>query len=249
MYDLVESYFGIYGCDVLRESYESLGEKRYIPIKKSEDWVEDFINEARAMKKYKPRRTSPRAPVDERPKAIVLMGRPATGKTKTVEKIRKDVPNLGHHELDISRKETGKSPAYFGQDLMAHHNAGIRSDAERGNPIVVSNTSIPRAHRRAAVDNLTNLGYNAIVALPPTSARAANRRNRNRTGTEPGSSQVPGFVMRAMGRQMRGINTNPRGGGALSRKDLRAARAEYKKLHKQYRFTKPAMRRAGIINE
>lgn len=44
MYDLVESYFGIYGCDVLRESYESLGEKRYVPIRRYESVNDQIID-------------------------------------------------------------------------------------------------------------------------------------------------------------------------------------------------------------
>lgn len=51
MDDLVGAYFGIYGCDVIVENYDSVEDMRYRPIKKSEEWVEDFINEVRAMKR------------------------------------------------------------------------------------------------------------------------------------------------------------------------------------------------------
>lgn len=187
-----------------------------------------------------------------KPKAYVTIGVSGSGKSSTALHMQKKNSNVSQHELDGSRQEMGKSPKYFGSDLMAHHKSGIETAAKQGKTIVVSNTSIPRAHRNSALDDLRNLGYDAKPITLPTSPRAARRRNRNRPAGEnqtPGSGQVPGTVMKAMSRQYRGINTNPRGGGALSRADKREARKNFKELHRQYRFTKPAMRASGAIRE
>lgn len=209
-----------------------------------------FITEAwnrrpqRASKRNKAKKATPE---QSEKKAYVVVGTPATGKSSMVKQMKSKNPNVDQQELDISRKKLGKHPAHFSNQLMQHHQDEIKKSAEKGKTIVVSNTSIPKTHRTAALDNLTKLGYDAKAVLAPGSRKAALRRNKKRTGTEPGSSRVPNFVMNAMGRQMKGVNTNPRGGGALSRRDLRAARKEYKKLHKEYRFTKPAMKRSGAI--
>lgn len=221
----------------------------------------EFITEAgspgwrRRSKRSKTGIFGPQKQPDEnanKPKAYVTIGVPGTGKTSKVRHMKKRNPNVSQHELDRSRQEMGKSPKYFGSDLMAHHKSGIESAAKQGKTIVVSNTSIPSAHRSSALSDLKNLGYDAKPVVLPTSPRAARRRNRNRPAGEnqtPGSGQVPGTVMRAMSRQFRGINTNPRGGGALSRKDKREGRKNFKELHKKYRFTKPAMRASGAIRE
>lgn len=210
-----------------------------------------FIEEAwnkKARLHSKRHGVKPTKQKDNRPEGIVIAAVAGGGKTSHARHMQSRNPDVGHHELDISRKDLGKDPKHFSQELMQHHTSGIEADAKKGKPVVVSNTSIPKAHRKAAVSNLERLGYNAKPVILPSSPRAARRRNRKRTGTTPGSSSVPGFVMRAMSRQYeRGINTNPRGGGALSRKDKREARRNYKELHRKYRFTKPAMRRSGAI--
>lgn len=181
--------------------------------------------------------------IEAKQKAYVTVGIPGSGKSALVKHMQSRNPNIGHHELDKSRKALGKVPSYFGADLVQHQTKGIESDARKGNPVVVSNTALPRAHRDASVNQLNSLGYDTRTIVLPTSPRAARRRNRKRT-----EGRVPDRVMRAMSRQRRGISTNPRGGGALSRKELRAGREEFKKLHRQYRFTKPAMKRSGAIS-
>lgn len=210
-----------------------------------------FIKEAwnrKAQKHSKKNGLKPAKEKDGRPEAYVTVAVPGAGKSAIVKHMQANNPKVGHHELDKSRQALGKSPKHFGKDIMQHQQAGIESDAKKGNPVVVSNTSIPKAHRNAAISHLRQQGYNAKIITPPTSPRAARRRNRKRTGTSPGSSRVPGFVMKAMSRQYeKGINTNPRGGGALSRADRREARKNFKALHKRERFTKPAMRRSGAI--
>lgn len=217
-------------------------------MKTFKEFLEEGWNR-RSQRKSKRDGLTPTSEKDGRPKGYVVVGLPGSGKSSLVKHMKSKESNVTQHELDKSRQELGKSPKYFGPDLMAHHQAGIKDAAKKGKTIVVSNTSIPKQHRQAALDNLSSQGYNAKSVLPPTSRKAAQRRNRNRTGTEPGSSQVPKFVMNSMARQMKGINTRPRSGGALSRKDAREARRNYKELHKKYRFTKPAMRRSGAIKE
>jgi predicted kinase len=181
--------------------------------------------------------------ITEAKKAYVTVGIPGSGKSTIVKHMRSKDPSIGHHELDKSRKALGKGPAYFGADLVQHQNKGIESDAKKGNTVVVSNTALPKAHRDSSLNQLKDLGYDAKAVVLPTTPRAARRRNRNRQ-----EGRVPDFVMSSMSRQRKGINTNPRGGGALSRKELRAGRKEFKKLHRKYRFTKPAMKRSGAIS-
>ena len=204
----------------------------------------EFILEASRKPQIASKRggKSKREPEDTRPKAYVTTGIPGSGKTTIVKHMQSQDPTIGHHELDKSRKALGKHPAYFGPDLIQHQNSGIEADAKKGNTVVVSNTAIPKAHRNASHSHLDNLGYDSKTVVLPSSPRAARRRNRNRT-----EGRVPDFVMSAMSRQRRGSNTNPRGGGAMSREDLRSGRKEFKKLHQKFRFTKPAMRRSGVI--
>jgi hypothetical protein len=120
-----------------------------------------------------------------------------------------------------------------------HHTySGAKKSAEQGRSTVLSNTSIPKQHRQDAIDKLKDSGYKNVKAvLSPGSTKAAMRRNRKRTGTNPGEGAVPQFVMNRMKQGMDG----------MSRSDKRELRANYKKLHKKERFTKPAMKRSGVI--
>jgi len=146
--------------------------------------------------------------------------------------------NTDQHELDKSRQALGKGPAYFGSDIVQHTYSGAKKSAEQGRSTVLSNTSIPKQHRQDAIDKLKDSGYKNVKAvLSPGSTKAAMRRNRKRTGTNPGEGAVPQFVMNRMKQGM----------DSMSRSDKREHRANYKKLHKKERFTNPAMKRSGVI--
>jgi hypothetical protein len=208
---------------------------------------EQFLLEARTRpsqraNKYRPK--PQKAPEDSRQKAYVTIGPPASGKSSLVRAIKKKKPDLVQAELDQSRKALGKSPAHFGQDIIQHQNDTIRQASQERKPLVVSNTSIPKKHREGLSNTLQQHGYKPVPVLMPASAKAALRRNRNRPqNAAPGEGRVPDFVMRGMGRKMKGNNTRKGGGGALSRKDRKEARKNYKELHREFRFTKPNLRR------
>lgn len=206
----------------------------------------EFITEAKVRPSQRASKrgvVSKRKPKDERPEAHILIGPPGSGKSTLVKRMQQVNPNVTQAELDQSRKELGKSPKHFGRDIMQHQSDVISKAKENRNPIVVSNTSIPKKHREALKTEIGN-EYNTKEILVPTSLKAALRRNRKRPESSvPGKGRVPEFVMRNMARQMGGVNVRPNTGGALSRADKRAARRYYKKLHRKYRFTIPNMQR------
>jgi len=207
----------------------------------------DFIMEARnrpAQRASKQRSRPQKEPEDNRPKAYITVGPPASGKSTLVRSIKKKEPNLVQAELDQSRKALNRSPAHFGKDIVRHQDEVIKGAAQDKKPLVVSNTSIPKKHREGLSVTLQQQGYKPVPVLMPASSKAAFRRNSNRpTNAAPGEGKVPDFVMNNMIRQTKGINVRPKGGGALSRKDRREARSNYKELHKKYRFTVPNMKR------
>lgn len=204
-----------------------------------------FITEAnrkaqRASKSGKTSKEGPRSKGDDKPKAVVTVGLPGSGKSTIAKHMVSKGNNTDQHELDKSRQALGKGPAYFGQDIVKHTYDGAKKSAKQGNSTVLSNTSIPRQHRNDAIDKLKNSGYEDVTAvLAPGSTKAAMRRNRNRKGSNPGEGAVPQFVMNRMAQ---GMND-------MSRKERRELRGNYKKLHKSERFTKPAMKRSGVIKE
>ena len=172
-------------------------------------------------------------------KRILIMGLPGSGKS-TIAKHMASKGKTDQHELDKSRQALGKGPAYFGQDIVKHTYDGAKSSAEQGKSTVLSNTSIPRQHRKDAIDKLKDSGYKDVKAvLTPGSTKAAMRRNRKRTGSKPGEGAVPQFVMNRMAQGMKG----------MSRGERKELRGNYKELHKSERFTKPAMKRSGAIKE
>lgn len=173
----------------------------------------------------------------EGPRAFVTAGLPGSGKS-TIAKHMRSKSETDQHELDKSRRALGKSPAYFGQDIVQHTYGGAKKSFEQGRNTVLSNTSIPKPHRDAAIKNLQDIGYQDVRAvLSPGSTKAAMRRNRRRTGTEPGEGAVPQNVMNRMAQGM----------ASMSRDEKRNLRDNYKDLHKEFRFTKPAMKRSGSI--
>lgn len=179
----------------------------------------------------------PKSKQKESPKAVVTVGLPGSGKS-TIAKHMVSKGNTDQHELDKSRQALGKGPAYFGQDIVKHTYGGAKASASQGRNTVLSNTTIPKEHRKDAINRLKQSGYeNVTPVLSPGSTKAAMRRNRKRTGTKPGEGAVPQFVMNRMNQGMKG----------MSRKERRELRRNYKKLHKQERFTKPAMKRSGAI--
>lgn len=176
---------------------------------------------------------------NQEPKGIVTVGLPASGKSSLarhmVSKGKTD-----QHELDKSRKALGKGPAYFGPDIVNHSKDGQKKSREQDKNSVVSNTSIPKVHRKKAESDLKDAGYNNVTSvLAPGSTKAAMRRNRKRKpGASPGEGQVPQFVMNRMNSGLK----------SLKRSDTRELRKNFKKLHKQERFTKPAMKKSQAIN-
>lgn len=201
-----------------------------------------FMTEAsrksqRASKMGRMPKEGPKSKEKESPSAVVTVGLPGSGKS-TIAKHMVSKGNTDQHELDKSRKALGKGPAYFGQDIVHHTYSGAKKSAEQGRSTVLSNTSIPKQHRQDAIDKLKDSGYKNVKAvLSPGSTKAAMRRNRKRTGTNPGEGAVPQFVMNRMKQGM----------DSMSRSDRKELRANYKKLHKKERFTKPAMKRSGVI--
>jgi predicted kinase len=202
-----------------------------------------FITEAnrRAQKASKRGTVSKPGPKSQtkssEPEAFVTVGLPASGKS-ALAKHMVSKGNTDQHELDKSRIVLKKSPKYFGKDLMRHTYGGAEKSAAAGRNTVLSNTSIPRQHRQDAIQKLKDVGYGKVTPiLAPGSTKAAMRRNRRRTGSAPGQGAVPQFVMNRMAQGMR----------SMSRAERRELRSNYKRLHKQERFTKPAMRRSGAI--
>jgi len=202
----------------------------------------EFISEAnrkaqKASKAGRNPKEGPRSKGDDKPSAIVTVGLPGSGKS-TIAKHMVSKGNADQHELDKSRQALGKGPAYFGSDIVKHTYDGAKKSASQGRSTVLSNTSIPKQHRKDAVDKLKDSGYDRVKAvLSPGSTKAAMRRNRKRTGSKPGEGAVPQFVMNRMAQGMK----------SMTRKDKKELRANYKELHKSERFTKPAMKRSGAI--
>jgi predicted kinase len=173
----------------------------------------------------------------EKPTAHVTVGLPGSGKS-TIAKHMVSKGKTDQHELDKSRKVLGKGPAHFGDDIVKHTYDGAKKSAKQGRNTVLSNTSIPKQHRKDAIDKLKDSGYDKVTpVLAPGSTKAAMRRNRKRTGSKPGEGAVPQFVMNRMAQGMKG----------MPRADKKELRGNYKKLHKKERFTKPAMKRSGAI--
>jgi predicted kinase len=204
----------------------------------------EFIVESnrKAQKASKSGRTSkegPRSREKSEPSAVVTVGLPASGKSSLAKHMAAK-GDTDQHELDKSRKALGKGPAYFGQDIVKHTYDGAKKSAEQGRSTVLSNTSIPKAHRKDAINKLKDVGYEKVTAvLAPGSKKAAMRRNRNRKGSAPGEGAVPQFVMNRMAQGM----------DSMSKAERKELRGNYKKLHKSERFTKPAMKRSGAIKE
>jgi predicted kinase len=201
-----------------------------------------FITEAnrkaqKASKAGRMPKEGPKSKEKHSPKAYVTVGLPGSGKS-TVAKHMVSKGKTDQHELDKSRQALGKGPAYFGPDIVKHSYEGAKKSASQGRSTVLSNTSIPKQHRKDAVDKLKDSGYDSVKAvLSPGSTKAAMRRNRKRTGSKPGEGAVPQFVMNRMAQGMKN----------MTRKDKKELRGNYKELHKQERFTKPAMKRSGAI--
>jgi uncharacterized membrane protein len=212
----------------------------------------EFISEANqrvAQRSSKNRGQSKKQSKDDgRQKGYVFVGKPATSKSTHAELMDKNSGgNTTRHELDLSRRELGKPGWYYGKDLETHHKSGIEDAIKKGKDVVQSNTNIPRQHRNAALDHLRQQGLDAKAILMPTSAKAAQRRNRKRPeGGEPGKGRVPQRVMNSMQRGMEGNSTFPRS-GTINKKERKEFRNNYKELHRQHRFTKPNLRRHGLI--
>lgn len=213
-------------------------------MKTFKQFVNESMGSRRSQRASKMGRTSKRSAPDNNPRLIYTIGEPATGKSSFARHIQSKTPDTVDVSLDASRKALGKHPAYYGKDIAAHQDAGIRSAKK---DVIVSNTSIPKQHRQALERTAKEQGKTPVPVVLPTSSKTANRRNRNRpVNAAPGEGRVPRVPMDSMSRGMRGTSTRPHV-KALSRKDKREARKNFKKLHKEYRFTKPAMQRSGAI--
>jgi predicted kinase len=209
-------------------------------MKSYQEFILEFNRKAqKASKAGRISKEGPRSREKSEPSAVVTVGLPASGKSSLAKHMAAK-GDTDQHELDKSRKELGKGPAYFGQDIVKHTYDGAKKSAEQGRSTVLSNTSIPKAHRKDAINRLKDVGYEKVTAvLAPGSKKAAMRRNRKRTGSAPGEGAVPQFVMNRMAQGM----------DSMSKADRRELRGNYKKLHKSERFTKPAMKRSGAIKE
>ena len=183
----------------------------------------EFIAEAnrkaqKASKAGRKPKEGARSDSDDKPSAIVTVGLPGSGKS-TIAKHMVSKGNTDQHELDKSRQALGKGPAYFGSDIVKHTYDGAKKSASQGRSTVLSNTSIPKQHRKDAVDKLKDSGYDRVKAvLSPGSTKAAMRRNRKRTGSKPGEGAVPQFVMDRMAQGMK----------SMTRKDKKELRGNYK---------------------
>lgn len=205
----------------------------------SEFIVESNRKAQKASKAGRISKEGPRSREKSEPSAVVTVGLPASGKSSLAKHMAAK-GDTDQHELDKSRKALGKGPAYFGQDIVKHTYDGAKKSAEQGRSTVLSNTSIPKAHRKDAINKLKDVGYEKVTAvLAPGSKKTAMRRNRKRTGSAPGEGAVPQFVMNRMAQGM----------DSMSKADRKELRGNYKKLHKSERFTKPAMKRSGAIKE
>lgn len=204
---------------------------------------EEFLFESnrkaqRASKAGRISKSGPKSKSNFEPEAFVTVGIPGSGKS-TIAKHLISKGKTDAHEFDQSRRALNKGPAYFGQDIVKHTYDGAKTSAQNNRNTILSNTSIPKNHRQAAIDQLKSLGYSKVTPiLTPASTKAAMRRNRKRTGTTPGSGPVPQFVMNRMNLGMKN----------MSRSERKELRSNYKNLHRQERFTKPAMKRSGAIS-
>ena len=170
----------------------------------------EFLEEAnrkaqKASKAGRKPKEGARSNSDDKPSAIVTVGLPGSGKS-TIAKHMVSKGNTDQHELDKSRQALGKGPAYFGSDIVKHTYDGAKKSASQGRSTVLSNTSIPKQHRKDAIDKLKDSGYDRVKAvLSPGSTKAAMRRNRKRTGSKPGEGAVPQFVMDRMAQGMKSM--------------------------------------------
>jgi predicted kinase len=222
-----------------RTKKPGVNQKENIKEKNNLLFVESNRKSQLASKRGRKPKDGPRSRQDDEPRAIVTVGLPGSGKS-TIARHMVARGDTDQHEFDKSRRELGMGPADFSPALAAHTFSGARRSAEQGRNTALTNTTIPKPHRQDAVQKLRDAGYqNVDVVLSPGSTKAAMRRNRKRTGKAPGEGAVPQFVMNRMAQGMENI----------SRSELRAMRNKYKELHKQYRFTKPAMKRSGALRE
>lgn len=209
----------------------------YFRNRKSEILTEAARKSQLASKRGWVSKPGPRSLVkNPKPVGYATIGIPGQGKSTIADKMK----NTDVGEFDRERRSLGLKPHQFSGKILSNIYSRASESAKAGRNTILSNTGTNKGQLKDAIKKLKKSGYLEVkTILAPGSIKAAVRRNRKRTGSIPGQSRVPKAVM---GRMIQGVKQ-------LSRSERREARKNYKELHKspQGRFTKPALRRAGLI--
>lgn len=205
--------------------------------KKSHTLTEAKRQSQLASKRGRASKPGPRSLTkNSKPVGYATIGIPGQGKSTIADKMK----NTDVGEFDRERRTLGLKPHQFSGKILDNIYSRANQSAKAGRNTILSNTGTHKGQLKDAISRLKKSGYSEVkTILAPGSIKAAVRRNRKRSGTVPGQSQVPKAVM---GRMIQGVKS-------LNKSERKEARKNYKELHKspQGRFTKPALKRAGLI--